>query len=48
MHGVVDFLNAIENNETIAPNFYDGMKTMQILEAGLQSAAQGKQVELDA
>ena len=46
MRSYVDFIKAIENNEEIEPNFYDGMKTMQILEAGLQSAAQGKQVEL--
>jgi predicted dehydrogenase len=47
VHAVVDFIKAIENNEKIEPNFYDGMKTMQILEAGLQSAAEGKQVEVE-
>ncbi|MBT8366424.1 MAG: Gfo/Idh/MocA family oxidoreductase [Deltaproteobacteria bacterium] len=46
VHGVVDFLNAIDQNQKIEPNFYDGMRVMQILEAGLQSASEGRRVEL--
>jgi predicted dehydrogenase len=46
VHGVVDFLNAIDQDQKIEPNFYDGMRAMQILEAGLQSAAEGRRVEL--
>ncbi|MDP6116434.1 MAG: Gfo/Idh/MocA family oxidoreductase [Planctomycetota bacterium] len=44
VHAVVDFLDAIVNEKTIEPNFYDGMKEMQVLEAGLESAAGGKSV----
>lgn len=46
VHAVVDFLNAIDQDQKIEPNFYDGMRAMQILEAGLQSAAEGRRVEL--
>jgi predicted dehydrogenase len=46
VHGVVDFLNAIDQDQKIEPNFYDGMRVMQILEAGLESAAEGCRVEL--
>lgn len=46
VHAVVDFLDAIVNKKIIEPNFYDGMKEMQVLEAGLKSAADGKNVLL--
>ena len=46
VHGVVDFIQAIETDQPIAPNFYDGMKTMQVLSAGLQAAAEGRQIDL--
>lgn len=46
VHAVVDFLDAIVNEKIIEPNFYDGMKEMQVLEAGLKSAADGKNVLL--
>ena len=46
VHAVVDFLDAIANKKIIEPNFFDGMKEMQILEAGLKSAADGKSVVL--
>ena len=46
VHAVVDFLDAIVNKKIIKPNFYDGMKEMQVLEAGLKSAAEGKNVVL--
>lgn len=46
VHAVVDFLDAIVNKKIIEPNFYDGMKEMQVLEAGLKSAADGKNVVL--
>ena len=47
-HAVADFLTAIDKGEPIAPNFYDGMKATQVLEAGLKSAETGHRVELDA
>ncbi len=46
VHAVVDFLDAIVNKKIIEPNFFDGMKEMQVLEAGLKSAADGKSVVL--
>ncbi len=41
IHAVVDFLKALDGGTPIAPNFYDGMKIMQVLEAGILSAASG-------
>ena len=43
-HAIVDFLTAIEKGTMIAPNFYDGMKAMQVLEAAMKSAETGKKV----
>lgn len=44
VHAVVDFLNAIDQGTKISPNFYDGMKAMQILEAAIKSSATGRKV----
>jgi predicted dehydrogenase len=46
VHAVVDFLTAVENGAAIEPNFYDGMKEMQILDAGLKSAEDGRKLVL--
>jgi predicted dehydrogenase len=46
VHAVVDFLKAVDTKTKIEPNFYDGMKEMEVLEAGLRSAETGKVVEL--
>jgi predicted dehydrogenase len=46
VHAVVDFLAAVESSTTIEPNFYDGMKEMQILDAGLKSAEDGRKLVL--
>jgi predicted dehydrogenase len=43
-HAVVDFLTALAAGSKITPNLVDGMKEMQVLEAGLQSAATGRRV----
>ena len=43
-HAVVDFLTAIDKGTKIAPNFYDGMKAMQVLEAAIKSATTGQKV----
>ncbi len=43
-HAVFDFLNAIERRASIAPNFYDGLRGMQVLDAVLESAETGRQV----
>ena len=46
VHAVVDFCDAIDKKKKIEPNFYDGMKEMEVLDAGLLSAETGKTVEL--
>ena len=43
-HAIVDFLTAIDKGTKISPNFYDGMRAMQVLEAALKSAATGQKV----
>lgn len=43
-HAIVDFITAIDKGTKIAPNFYDGMKAMQVLEAAIKSAETGKKV----
>ncbi len=45
-HGVVDFLNAIDKGTTVTPNFRDGLKGMEVLEAGLEAAETGSKVVL--
>jgi predicted dehydrogenase len=46
VHAVVDFLKAVVTKTKIEPNFLDGWKEMQVLEAGLRSAETGTAVEL--
>jgi len=46
-HAVSDFLKAIDAGEPIKPNFLDGYLGMKILEAGLESAASRKQIDVD-
>lgn len=46
VHAVYDFLKAMENKTSITPNLYDGMKIMQVLEAGIKSSETGKQVKV--
>ncbi len=45
-HAVVDFMKAIETGGTITPNFADGLAETKVLEAGLQSAATGRRVDV--
>jgi predicted dehydrogenase len=45
-HAVVDFMKAIEDSTSIAPNFYDGVKEVEVLAAGQKSAVTGQRVEL--
>lgn len=44
-HGVVDFMEAIEKDTKIEPNFYDGLREIEILAAGLDSSAAGKKID---
>lgn len=43
-HAVVDFMHAIETGGTIAPSFLDGLREMEVLAAGAESAQTGKRV----
>jgi predicted dehydrogenase len=47
-HAVYDFMQAIANHSAIAPNFYDGLKEVEVLAAGLESVASGRKVSLQA
>ena len=46
-HAVVDFMKAIETSEPIAPSFYDGVKEIEVLQAGVQSAQTGQRVAIE-
>jgi predicted dehydrogenase len=46
VHSVVDFLDAMDKGGKVEPNFYDGMKAMEVLEAGLESAETGRRIDL--
>jgi len=46
VHAVKDFLDAIAGNATITPNLWDGVKIMQVLEAGQLAAKEGRTVKL--
>ena len=46
-HAVVDFMEAIENGTPIAPNFYDGLKEVEVLAAGAKSAETGQRVSVE-
>jgi predicted dehydrogenase len=48
VHAVVDFINAIDKDLPIEPNFADGLKCIKVLGAGLQSAASGRRVAITA
>jgi predicted dehydrogenase len=45
-HGVADFLKAIDEGGSVSANFHDGVKVMQILEAGLKAAETGTRVKI--
>ena len=45
-HAVVDFMKAIETGGTISPNFHDGLKEMEVLAAAVESARNGRKVNV--
>lgn len=45
-HAVKDFIGAIANDRPVEPNFYDGLKEIEILTAGVTSAQDGVKVTL--
>jgi len=46
VHAVSDFVNAVDAGGTITPNLWDGVKIMQVLEAGLLSSKEGRAVKI--
>lgn len=46
IHGMADFVQAVVGREKIEPNFFDGYKNMQVLDAALTSAELGKRIPL--
>jgi predicted dehydrogenase len=44
VHGVVDFIQAIAQGTQVEPNFHDGLKCIQVIEAGARSADTGQRV----
>ncbi len=46
VHAVVDFVRAVAEDKPIRPDFEDGLRCIEVLEAGLQSAEQGRRVEV--
>jgi predicted dehydrogenase len=47
VHGMVDFIKAIDEKKSIEPNFADGVKCIQVLEAGIASAKSGQRVSVE-
>lgn len=45
-HAVVDFLSALEKGTKITPNFEDGMRIMQVLEAAIKSSDEGRKIKV--
>jgi predicted dehydrogenase len=45
-HAVIDFMRAIETGGTIAPNFHDGLKEMEVLAAAVESSKTGRKVNV--
>jgi predicted dehydrogenase len=45
-HAVKDFLEALSSEKEISPNLYDGMRVMQVLEAGIRSSETGRHVKV--
>lgn len=46
VHAAHDFLQAITQGTGVAPNFHDGLREMQVIDAGLQAAETGRTVEV--
>ncbi len=46
VHAMADFLTAIHKGKGIRPNFYDAVREMQVLDAALESAGEGRRVQV--
>jgi len=47
VHAVADFMKAIDSGDGIRPDFNDGLRVIEVLEAGLKSAQEGRRVEVE-
>ena len=47
VHAVADFLTAIQDGREIRPNFRDGVREMRVLDAALESASEGRRVQVE-
>ena len=47
-HAAADFLRAVDQDLPIEPNFSDGVKCIQVLDAGIRSAKEGRKVILSS
>jgi len=48
IHQAADFFKAIHDDDTIEPNFYDGLRCMEVLDAAALSAKEGIRVNVPA
>ncbi len=46
-HAVADFVTAVARHERVRPDFQDGLREAQVIDAALASAASGKRVTVD-
>jgi predicted dehydrogenase len=46
VHAVADFMQALDQKQSITPNFEDGVRILKVLEAGLASAKSGKKIDI--
>ena len=46
IHEVKDLLEGIEKGGAVYPDFYDGLRCQQVLDAALESADQGRWIEV--
>jgi predicted dehydrogenase len=46
IHGMADFIQAVVGRGKMEPNFFDGYKNKQVLDAALTSAELGKRIPL--
>ena len=46
VHAAADFLNAVVRGSEVKPDFEDGLREMEVIDAALESAASGRVVDL--
>jgi predicted dehydrogenase len=46
IHEIGDFLLAVAKNEPVYPDFYDGLRCQQVLDAAVQSSVEQRWIEV--